>query len=549
MALSTSRAEQERQAGRDLAAKMRLEVGLARDMRGFFKDIRRDFQAIYTAGGINITARDFRPDLVAILRKHYRKVARKFGSQFRRQIDKAFQIDFTKQNEGEQADEAIRQLINQRANQQADFILRTTQSEYDAALAAAVGAALVAGTLQDRAGTARAVTSSLVARQTARADAIATTEVNAIAERSKQIEVRVIMDSGATVDDVPLQNNTVKIWNAVLDERTRINHAAADGQIQELGNPFNVGGQFLMHPSDTSLGATVDNIINCFLPDTGIQGNIICASEARYSGHVVVIETAAGRRLTITPNHPILSSSGFKAAGDLAKGDYLFAQRNKVKNSLGIICDDVKRMPASASHIFHTLIISGQVRKVVATSVDFHGDAESLNSNINIVFVNSFLQNYFQTMFFKFCPNLSFIQSDILTIGLPRQSFGDQFLFANFSTLHSFMRSLGLPFNGFGAAHFDEVPLYFFRLGLCSSFDSIFKQYSSYNAPGNPMLFAQSIFRNSEMIISDEIINIDLAHYSGPVYDFMSDSGYVIADDFIVSNCRCSSQFLLRSAV
>lgn len=263
MALSTSRADQERQAARDLALKMKLEVPFARDMRGFFRDIRRDFEAIYIAAGTNIMARDYRPDLVAILRKHYRKVARSFGSQFRRQIDKAFQIDFTKQNEGEQTDEAIRQLINRRANQQADLILRTTQSEYDAALAAGVGAALVAGTLRDRAGTARAVTSSLVARQTARADAIATTEVNAVAERSKQIEVRVIMDSGATVGTLPLQNNMVKIWNTVLDERTRINHVLADGQIKELSDPFNVGGQFLMHPGDGSLGATADNLIHC----------------------------------------------------------------------------------------------------------------------------------------------------------------------------------------------------------------------------------------------------------------------------------------------
>ena len=139
MVLSTNRADQERQAARDLALKMKLEVPFARDMRSFFRDIRRDFQAIYTAAGTNIMARDYRPDLVAILRKHYRKVARNFGGQFRRQIDKAFQIDFTKQNEGEQADEAIRQLINRRANQQADFILRTTQGEYDAALAAGVG--------------------------------------------------------------------------------------------------------------------------------------------------------------------------------------------------------------------------------------------------------------------------------------------------------------------------------------------------------------------------------------------------------------------------
>jgi len=269
MALSTSEAEQEQQAAQDLALKMKLEVAMAVAMRGFFRDIRRDFAALYTTAGINISAREYNIDLVAILRRHYRRVARNFGRSFRAQIDQVVG------NDDARADELIRQLINSRAQKQSNIILRTTQSEFDAALAAGVGAAIVAGTVGDRAKTARAVNKSLIARQTARADTIATTEVNAIAERSKQAELGVLIDGGATVGGIALLGNTVKIWNAVLDEVTRFNHAVADGQVKELGEPFVVGGERLMAPSDGSLGASPGNIINCrcstqFLLRTGL---------------------------------------------------------------------------------------------------------------------------------------------------------------------------------------------------------------------------------------------------------------------------------------
>ena len=51
-------------------------------------------------------------------------------------------------------------------------------------------------------------------------------------------------------------------WDSILDTVTRISHAEADGQRRENGT-YTVQGQLLRYPGDTSLGATIDNTINC----------------------------------------------------------------------------------------------------------------------------------------------------------------------------------------------------------------------------------------------------------------------------------------------
>lgn len=51
----------------------------------------------------------------------------------------------------------------------------------------------------------------------------------------------------------------VKQWSSTLDERTRPEHQEADGQIREIDEPFDVGGEELMKPGDGS----AFNCINC----------------------------------------------------------------------------------------------------------------------------------------------------------------------------------------------------------------------------------------------------------------------------------------------
>lgn len=54
-----------------------------------------------------------------------------------------------------------------------------------------------------------------------------------------------------------------KRWIAAHDSRTRHAHAAADGEIVMNDMPFEVGGEYLMFPGDTSHGASGWNIYNC----------------------------------------------------------------------------------------------------------------------------------------------------------------------------------------------------------------------------------------------------------------------------------------------
>jgi hypothetical protein len=103
----------------------------------------------------------------------------------------------------------------------------------------------------------------------ARYATIALTETQFIAERSKYIEAAVIsrngdVDPSSINDGVVVGNLGVKKeWVTILDEVTRWAHAMADGQKQNMNDPFLVNSEYLMFPGDTSMGASLENLMNC----------------------------------------------------------------------------------------------------------------------------------------------------------------------------------------------------------------------------------------------------------------------------------------------
>ena len=54
-----------------------------------------------------------------------------------------------------------------------------------------------------------------------------------------------------------------KIWNTMEDEKVRPSHAAANGQRRPIGEPFQLAGGLLQQPRDSSLGASLGEVINC----------------------------------------------------------------------------------------------------------------------------------------------------------------------------------------------------------------------------------------------------------------------------------------------
>lgn len=63
--------------------------------------------------------------------------------------------------------------------------------------------------------------------------------------------------------DAVMRGYTKKTWHSLLDGRERLWHHDADGQTVPIDEPFEIIGEYLMYPLDTSLGASDDNIANC----------------------------------------------------------------------------------------------------------------------------------------------------------------------------------------------------------------------------------------------------------------------------------------------
>lgn len=83
---------------------------------------------------------------------------------------------------------------------------------------------------------------------------IARTETTRVENSAKQA----VGDEGKR-----LHFNMWKRWVATADDRTRDEHAAADGQEVPNDEPFEVGGELMMYPGDISLGASAWNVISC----------------------------------------------------------------------------------------------------------------------------------------------------------------------------------------------------------------------------------------------------------------------------------------------
>ena len=52
-------------------------------------------------------------------------------------------------------------------------------------------------------------------------------------------------------------------WVSMRDERVRVSHWEADWQTVPINEPFTINGYKMMFPLDDSMGAPIDEIINC----------------------------------------------------------------------------------------------------------------------------------------------------------------------------------------------------------------------------------------------------------------------------------------------
>ena len=134
---------------------------------------------------------------------------------------------------------------------------------------------------------------------------------------------------------------------------------------------------------------------NCVIGNTSIQSNeIFGATRMWYEGPVLRIQTAEGRDLTVSPNHPVLTTGGFRPANLINEGDDVICRSGVDGEVPTFIEQNEQLMPSRAAQIFESLweTVGVTTVSVPASAEQFHRDGKFGKGNVDVVNIDSVLR-------------------------------------------------------------------------------------------------------------------------------------------------------------
>lgn len=355
----------------------------------------------------------------------------------------------------------------------------------------------------------------------------------------------------------------------------------------------------------TSFAAVRDSVkgefdgFNCVLPGATVGGRTIGASKAFYAGEAVEIVTAGGRRLAVTPNHPVLTGArGFCRAADLREGMDLLCYGVRLE---GADPDQVENPEALIEEVFRSLEELAPVGVAKRPSpLDFHGDGAALQGEIYVVRTNGLLRNEVYSElrkagldyplqvrdvaktslpggspFHLYFQAVSLAASGVVGLGdlasagggvgpaVPLQPLGFALVpepYARFRHLsgegeateagvyRKGIHGLAADVASDEAFHVQVETPELRRLGPAAELDARLAEPAGHCLTLDTQLAAELLRRFPGKVTADQIVEIRRFHYEGPVYDLETDVGYFVANHakqassgIVIANCRCTT--------
>ena len=312
---------------------------------------------------------------------------------------------------------------------------------------------------------------------------------------------------------------------ATLDSRTSARCRALDQQVFDYGK-----------------GPTPPQHFNCLPGDAHVttSGSIAAVYRRSYQGFLYVIKTTNGQVLRVTPNHPVLTSAGWKPANLVHVGDKVFAS-NVIPPEI-IVNDQKQHVVTTAEDVFRAFSESATVFavKVPTSAPDFHGDTSSPQSaeQIAVVLADGELLLAVNPRLLKTLLNFRFKRSDFAATGSSHAA--QSFVTVGQSALCNVgSGGKGFAFSCTGARHAGEL-LFTPVSQLATGF-----QDDPLNGTWRD---AESIRDavNADTIIEQgynqvEVCWIGREPFSGHVYNFETESGTYCADSILTHNCRSTT--------
>lgn len=365
---------------------------------------------------------------------------------------------------------------------------------------------------------------------------------------------------------------------ATLDGHACARCAALDGQSWNLDGEKLPGTTVQFLPPPLHFG--------CFPEGTSVLSRraITGASKRWFDGEVVVFKTAAGRELTCTPNHPILTDSGWVAAELLNVGSNVICDGGSEWEGLGH--GDGEHVPTGIHHVTEAFFASRQMRAmpVEVSPEDFHGDGAG--SEIAVVWSDGLLRSQIDAPCYKHFRQSLLVSGSLAgLVGFTaRSSFApslegeatcDVLASALSHALADLRASAPHPGELLGAsvAHRnssfvefgdDRIPSDTELLSNPSDPDALFVKLDrlaeiydtsrSHLGPAGvartPQSCSDSVELHSELlgdllassagqICRDYIVSADRRAFHGYVYNLETNGGWYIAQGLLVHNCRC----------
>jgi SPP1 gp7 family putative phage head morphogenesis protein len=329
-------------------------------------------------------------------------------------------------------------------------------------------------------------------------------------------------------------------YRAVGDSDTRPNHLAAQGLLAAKTDPI---WSSLFPP----------NGFQCLLPGTQLGGLIKSISKARYSGPAVEIKLRNGCRLSVTVNHPILTSSGWRAAKDITCGTKLFCDKfyvdffNKGKSIVSVPSPSRRTinyndMPTLVEDAFDSFCSGSTGNRTILSGclpLDFHGDARFFNGDVHNVVFNSLMNNNRNFEINKRIDDLLFVNSESDIFSLHSLGSSDSFIKGNDSFRTGFPRGTAL-FDDSISVKFDSLPLDCFGFGSASYMNASVNESFKNSGSGDPEFIRQILEARPGNVTLDDVLEVRHFDFNGHVYSPESEGGWIISDGIYNSNCRCS---------
>lgn len=242
--------------------RMTFERILKADLRKFFTSMGNELFASLAANRAPVDFQGYTRALVEILRKNYRNT----GEFFRMHLNRLLNTFMPKAPAQKEAIEELQEvrrdiepllllglipIYDNMARQHASYIITTTETAF--------------GSLDRPQGltpmqSARKISRDFRKRNLKRVPGIAENEVGSAANVATDQEGR-MMQRGIATSRIDAE--VLKTWMSIIDENTRPGHIRANNQKKPIDTAFVVSGQLLRYPKDSSLGASLSNILGC----------------------------------------------------------------------------------------------------------------------------------------------------------------------------------------------------------------------------------------------------------------------------------------------